>query len=58
MAEKKTQPADETSPVGATDPPTNYQDQVSNQETTIRDASVPDEKPDASTVAQVEEVKD
>lgn len=40
-----------------TDPPENHAGQVANQETTIRDAKVPDEKPDASTVAQVEEIK-
>jgi hypothetical protein len=38
-------------------PPTNYDDLVSNQETSIRDAKVPDEKPDESTIAQVEEIK-
>lgn len=31
---------------------------VQNLESTIRDAKHPDEKPDPSTIAQVEEVKD
>jgi hypothetical protein len=52
MAEKK---KDE---VKRSDPPRNYAGQVANQETTLRDAKVPDEKPDESTVAQVEEVKE
>lgn len=37
--------------------PTNYDGLVSNQETSVRDAKHPDEKPDPSTIAQVEEVK-
>jgi hypothetical protein len=40
------------------DPPTNHEGQVANQETSIRDAKVPDEKPDQSSVAQVEEIKE
>jgi len=40
-----------------TDPPTNDAGQVANQETSIRDAKYPDEKPDETTVAQVEEIK-
>lgn len=39
------------------DPPTNYAGLVANQETSIRDAKYPDEKPDERTVAQVEEIK-
>lgn len=39
------------------DTPTNDQGQPASQETSIRDAKHPDEKPDPSTVAQVEEVK-
>jgi hypothetical protein len=39
------------------DAPTNHQGLVANQETSIRDATHPDEKPDPSTVAQVEVVK-
>lgn len=39
------------------DPPTNHAGQVASQESSIRDAKVPDEKPDVSTVAQVEELK-
>ncbi len=38
--------------------PTNYQDQVANQETSVRDAKHPDEKPDPSSIAQVEIVKE
>ena len=38
-------------------PLTNDLGQPANQESSIRDAKVPDEKPDESTVAQVEEVK-
>jgi hypothetical protein len=53
MAEKKT---DDGTPDRKA-APTNYQDQVANQETSVRDAKHPDEKPDPSTVAQVEVVK-
>lgn len=38
-------------------PATNYQDQPANQETTVRDAKHPDEKPDETSVAQVEEIQ-
>jgi hypothetical protein len=39
-------------------PAENHAGQVANQETTIRDAKHPDEKPDPTTVAQIEVVKD
>lgn len=38
-------------------PLTNDLGQPANQETSIRDAKHPDEKPDVETVAQVEEIK-
>lgn len=53
MAEKKTQ----DSTPDREPAPTNYQDQVASQETSVRDAKHPDEKPDPSTVAQVEVIK-
>lgn len=37
--------------------PTNYQDQVASQETSVRDAKFPEEKTGESTIAQVEEIK-
>lgn len=40
------------------DPTTNHEGQVANQESSIRDAKHPDEKPDPTTVAQIEVVKD
>lgn len=39
-------------------PLTNDEGQPASQETTIRDAKHPDEKPDQTTVAQVEEIKE
>jgi hypothetical protein len=44
-------------PKGA-DPATNHEGQPANQESAIRDAKHPDEKPDPTTVAQIEDVKD
>lgn len=58
VATKKDETTETGSDVKRQDPPTNYQDQVANQETTLRDAKHPAEKPDASTVAQVEEAKE
>lgn len=52
MADTKAKTESESAPA------TNYQDQPANQETSVRDAKHPDEKPDPSTVAQVEEIKD
>lgn len=39
-------------------PTKNHEGLVANQETTVRDAKHPDEKPDPTTVAQVEEIKE
>jgi hypothetical protein len=38
--------------------PHDYLGNVANQDSSVRDAKVPDEKPDDSTIAQVEEVKE
>jgi hypothetical protein len=40
-----------------TDPTTNHEGLVANQETSIRDAKHPDEKPDPTTVAQIEVIE-
>lgn len=51
MAEQKKKSAESNTPH-------DYLGNVANQDTSVRDAKVPDEKPDESTIAQVEEVKE